>query len=231
MQSEPSLRRALGVASNASNPVMLTLWLLLQPSYGIQSFYALAVINQPSTQVGLADAFASALAAYAPAPPSVSTSLASSVPLLPTVTGNVAPTPSDASAPLPALAAAVAIAVILGIPLAVYLVVVLYTRSTGRPPPCCNLCAGPVVRAATCCGRCPLRKQRPTTSGRAGGYRAKPWRTALHVEMQRPPQQWGVRDAGAAASRISSISTPTQLESVDPPLALRPPDVAKSAPQ
>ena len=204
-QSEPSLRRALGVTSNASTPLTLTLWLLLEPSSGIQAFFALAAINQPSTQVALADAVSRALAVYTSAPLSVSTSLASSVPLLPAVSGRVAATPSDTSAPPPAVAAAVAVTLILGIPLAAYLVVVLYTRSTGRPPPCCYpQCTGPVVLAATCCGRCPLRMQQPTPPGRTGGYRAKTGRAALHVEMLRPPQQWGVRDAGAAASRIDS---------------------------
>ena len=231
-QSEPSLRRALGVTSNASTPLTLTLWLLLEPSSGIQAFFALAAINQPSTQVALADAVSRALAAYTPAPLSVSTSLASSVPLLPAVSGHVAATPSDASAPPPAFAAAALAAIILGFPLAVYLFIVIYTRSTGRPPPCCcPQCTGSVVLAATCCGRCPLRRQRPTTRtpGRTSGYRAKSWRTTLHVEMQRPPQQWGVRDAGAAASHVGSMSP--YIGSVDPPLAPQPPDVEKPVPQ
>ena len=216
LQSGASLRRALGAASTVADSSLLTVWLLLEPAYLIQASYALAVVNLPATQVALAAAIASELAGYTSAPLTASTSIATPVTLLQSVSGNVPASPDGPSGPSFSVAGLV-VGLILGWPLSFCLFVVCYTRFTGGTPPCClRSCTGPIVVATTCCGKCPLRKRRPTSSEPAG-RKAKSWRTAIRVEMRRPVQQWG----GSGSDAVSKPSSLPHSSSATPPEAVK----------
>ena len=204
-----TMRRRLA-ASNATGS-LLTVWLLLQPTSGIQAPYAVAIVNQPSTQSTIAANIKTTLGGlYPSASLTVSAASASAVQLLPSVAGtgpasngNVAAAPGGPTYSV----AGLAVGLIFGLPLAFYLFVVFYTRCTGGTPPCgLDPCLGPITVAATCCGACPIRKRRPTSSGPTGLPKVKSWRAAPQVAAPPPPQQFGGSGGVATGNPISSLS-------------------------
>ena len=172
-------RNALvGAVSNATGSSLLTVWLLLQPSYGVAASDALAKVNAPATQQDLARAIAAALQVYSPpAGLSVSVTAASEVALPPSIFvgplngGNVPVAPGSVMAPgsLAGLAPGSLAGLVIGLALSaaglVLLWAVVFTRASGGKPPCrIERCGSAVVQIATCCGRWPVRKRRPATS-------------------------------------------------------------------
>ena len=60
--------------------------------------------------------------------------------------------------------------------------VIAFTRATGGIAPCCfKPCSEAVEPVATCCGLCPMRKRRPTSTGPTGLPKVKSWRAAPQV--------------------------------------------------
>ena len=164
-------RNALaGAVSNATGSSLLTVWLLLQPSYGVAASDALAKVNAPATQQDLARAIAAALQVYSPpAGLSVSVTAASEVALPPSIFvgplngGNVPVAPGSLMAP--GSVAGLVIGLALSAAGLVLLWAVVFTRASGGKPPCrIERCGSAVVQIATCCGRWPVRKRRPATS-------------------------------------------------------------------
>ena len=164
-------RNALvGAVSNATGSSLLTVWLLLQPSYGVAASDALAKVNAPATQQDLARAIAAALQVYSPpAGLSVSVTAASEVALPPSIFvgplngGNVPVAPGSLMAP--GSVAGLVIGLALSAAGLVLLWAVVFTRASGGKPPCrIERCGSVLVQIATCCGRWPVRKRRPATS-------------------------------------------------------------------
>ena len=94
------------MASNATGSSFLTVWLLLQQSYGISTALALSTINTAPVPALLANAIANAVAPYAPVTPTVSAVTAVSASLYPSISstgpssnGNVPVAPSSPPGP------------------------------------------------------------------------------------------------------------------------------------
>lgn len=187
--SAAGLRRSLSsVASNATGSSFLTVWLLLQQSYGISTALALSTINTAPVPALLANAIANAVAPYAPVTPTVSAATAVSASLYlsisstgPSSNGNVPVAPSSPPGPSYSVGGLIA-GLILGAVFVALLFVVFYTRATGGRPPCgLGACNGVIIPLSTCCGAVPLRKRRPTSSGPTGLPKVKSWRAAPQI--------------------------------------------------
>lgn len=203
-------RRGLGaVASNATGSSLLTVWLLLQPSYGISTSLALSTINTAPVPALLSKAVLDALTPYASVALQVSAPAAVSVPLYPSISstgpssnGNVPVAPSSPPGPSFSVAGLIA-GLILGAVAVFLLFIIFYTRATGGRAPCgLRACEGAIILLATCCGLAPMRKRRPTSSGPTGLPKVKSWRAAPQVAA-----------AGASSQGPMSVPTANPLQS------------------
>lgn len=207
-------RRALGaVASNATGSSFLTIWLLLQPSYGISQRLAVSTINSAPVPSLLSNAVRDAVAPYAPVAPSVSVPAAFPVPLYPPISstnGNSPATPSPPGRPYSVGGLVVGI-ILIAIFLAL-LFVVVYTRATGgRPPFGLGACEGAIISLATCCGRVPLRKRRPTSAGPGTLRQVKSWKDS----SQAAPGPAGPQPAAGGGATVNPVQSSLSLRSIN----------------
>lgn len=206
-------RRVALAVSNATGSSLLTMWLLLQPSFGVTASDALAKVNAPATQQDLVLAISAALQAFSPhAGINVSLTAASQVVLLSSVfetsPSNLGGAPSAPGAQLtpPSVAGLVA-----GLVLAVLILIVLWvvghTRASGgKPPVLLGRCGGTVTQVASCCGRWPVRKRRPATSAQPG---VVSWRDTSRLARLPPPAPVATTNPNQSILALRSVDAAT----------------------